>query len=103
MKPPKHLKIGPHYYKVINDKTGIAADVALVRGSCHTERLTIALDANLPHTVKAQTLLHEVIHACLEGIVLDKDVDEAVCQALDQTLLSALRDNPELVTFLVKE
>lgn len=100
MKPPKHLRLGPHRYRIVDDMTGLAADVAEVRGSCHTERLTIALDGALPHTVKAQTLMHEIIHACLDGTTLEPAVDEQVCRALDGPLLAALRDNPDLVRYL---
>ena len=100
MKPPKRIKVGPHRYKVVDDTTGLAANVALVRGSCHHEHLTIALDATLPHTVKAETLLHEVIHACLDGASLEDGTEETVCRTLGGSLLAALRDNPDLVRFL---
>lgn len=103
MKPPKRLRIGPHVYRIINDENGLCSDVGGARGSCYTERLTIALNGDLPHTVKAQTLLHEVVHGCLDGVSIDKDVEELVCQALGSGLLAVIRNNSKLVPYLVAD
>ena len=98
--PPAALTLGPHEYRIVDDDTGVAADVAAVRGACYPERLLVVLDAELPHTIKAATLLHEVVHALLDDLDLDEEVEETVARHLGPTLLDALRRNPALVTFL---
>lgn len=103
--PPATIDVGPHTYRVVVDHDRLMeGDRA---GGCSRDRLTIAIDPTLPHTQTADTLLHEVIHACLGSVQISIDaaeqerVEELVALALGTNLLDVLRANPDLVAFLV--
>lgn len=53
-----------------------------------------------------QIMLHEIIHQLFDdsgGIDLPGDLEETVCQSLQAPLLGVLKDNPDLVRWLVGE
>lgn len=56
---------------------------------------------------KRDTLLHEVLHATIwmsgYGHGMESEAEEKLVRALTPWLLAALRDNPSLVEFLVKD
>ncbi len=106
--PPRAVMVGPHIYDV-------RTSAALVRdmradgehGRCRPAELTIDLDPEHPLTVVAETLLHEIVHACLSGAgvsaalaEIDDALEERIVLAVSPLLLDVLRSNPELVTFL---
>lgn len=128
--PPSLVKIGPLFYgvDVIDSLTAKAGDIVandyiashaeVPGGLVHADDDVPLLGITDPHmqliqiegagagpTVRANTLLHEVMHACLAmaGItdVLTDEDEERVVRRLSPLLLQALRDNPGLVTYLV--
>jgi hypothetical protein len=107
---PTSLRIGHARYavKVDNDR---CADGGLF-GESHSARLEIRMDVSYPHTVVADTLLHEVMHQCLavagasrldEHLKEGENVEERLILAMSGPLLGALRDNPQLVAFLLAD
>lgn len=99
-KPPKHVDVGPHRYKVKVDRTGALGDAGR-SGQCSPSRLTITLDDGQAGTQLADSLLHELTHALLQAADLDEEVEERVCSILGPGLLGLLRSNPDLVAYVV--
>lgn len=101
MKPPSHLNIKGKPWKVrivSRDKIGGAL------GECNyaESRLSVATKQS-PFDTR-DTLLHESLHAMLHGVQWEKTVEEEEKYVLDLAtgLTSLLRDNPELVRWLVE-
>ena len=63
----------------------------------------IRLRATVPATYLRYLLLHEVIHAVAFAYGFDEDDEEAAASRLGFGLLQVIRDNEELVRFLVGE
>lgn len=86
-------------------------DVDAVGGTV-PQRLAIYIGDWTPDYVQKRTLIHEVLHACwstMNDIAYGHDspmpnevVEEAVVSGLDNSLLTALRDNPEFVAWLME-
>lgn len=99
MKPPRHVDVGPHRYRIVVDDDGLLDGAGRV-GQCVPDRLTIALSAGMPHTQAADTVIHEICHAALNAIQLDDGVEESVCLCLAPALLQVVRSNPSLLEWL---
>lgn len=63
------------------------------------QRLDICED-QVPGQLR-DTLLHEVLHACINSVGVKCKHGERIVAALSPVLLDALRSNPALVTFLL--
>ncbi len=91
---PKSLKIRGHTYRVsqVNARTleGASADV-------DSEANRIRLYKRLTASRKIECLLHEVLHALLEGYTLEEDVEEDVVVTLGEGLTSFIQDNPAFI------
>lgn len=108
MNPPRGVLLGPHHYTIRTDaetRELLRAEGKL--GDTHPDRHLIRIDLDgRPHTAVADTLLHEVLHAIWNQTPLDATEkleyhEEVIIQALTPWLLGALRDNPDLVTYLL--
>lgn len=55
---------------------------------------------NTPDSRRARYFLHEVIHACLARLNLDKDDEEPIVERLDEQLAMFIRDNPKAIKYL---
>ena len=104
---PTTIDIGPHRYLVeCTDDTSRRLQDDFSTGDSTPDRLNIRLDGDRPHTVVAETLLHEVMHCAwhVAGLRshpdLGDDLQEQVICALAPQLLDALRRNPQLVAHL---
>ena len=109
MKGPDKVRVGPHRYRIRYDKDAID-----LKATEHNERrlygLTepvsqlIHIDPTLAASQMRDTVLHEVLHACLSLIGADEFLspskEERLVRALSPALLQVLRDNPKLVRFL---
>ncbi|HVX20899.1 MAG TPA: hypothetical protein VHB02_06110 [Acidimicrobiales bacterium] len=108
---PSTIKVGPHRWTV--EVTTEAINVARVKGSdnrigeAHSRLLTISIDPDQAHDELADTLLHEVLHACyhltgniLNAVAKSEEIEEHSVGILAPALLGVLRDNPDLVAFL---
>lgn len=110
MNPPDKVKVGPHVYRIVRDRAAIdragQAMSATLLGHCDRQALEIAVAPDLAGTVTAETVVHELLHAItdLTGLEdrLGDALEEEVVRALSPRLLELLRDNPDLVAYLVK-
>ena len=107
MKLPKSVKIGPHVYSVVDEERAILAlrDEGKY-GITRPDRLEIHVDPSGAHTQVADTLLHEVLHCIWDQGALrteDPGLEERVICSLATGLLDALRSNPKLADFLLRE
>lgn len=104
MKLPRDILIGPHLYKVRSGKKAAAKmDDGQLGESC-SRSLTIWVHPNQHDSSVADTLLHEVLHACWDQTslrCLDSAQEEAAVSSLAPLLLAVLRANPDLVDALV--
>ena len=96
MKPPKHVKVGPHSYSVIVDRHGLMSDM----GHCDPDQGIIALHAGQCVSAMRDSLTHEVLHAALAPLNLDDELEERIVSTLSPTWLGVVRDNPRLVAWL---
>lgn len=100
---PKVIKIGLHSYRV---KPGVIDDSRGFLFGRTTSRATLI---EVDHTVAASqirdTVLHEVLHAVINDFPheLDNDAEEALVRGLAPGVLAVLRDNPQLIAFLLKD
>lgn len=101
MKLPKRLKIGFRDFLVQTRTTQeMSEDRAL--GLCMVDRAVIFVDEALDPQQKAETLLHETLHAVWHVMCLPPKLDEEkAVTGLPKGLAGVLRDNPELVKFLL--
>lgn len=108
---PTVVKVGPFHYTIYRDvgrwgKIRYDADSATRVGQINYPELVIDIDPNLAPDMQASALMHELVHACLHctlnGVRATEDLsDEVIASALDETLLELLRDNPDIVAYLV--
>ncbi|MBA3580613.1 MAG: hypothetical protein H0W42_11575 [Gemmatimonadaceae bacterium] len=106
---PSSLVLGPHLYKVdCSHDTALRLRADQRRGDSHADSLLIRLDPDCPHTIAAETLLHELLHMCwnqaavndIEGV---EPHEEKIVAALSPLILELLRRNPDLADYLLKE
>jgi hypothetical protein len=77
------------------------ADTAGECGRFDTENDRILIDTAYGAATVAETLIHEVLHACYAlGHVSEQDSEERTVAILSTQLAQVIRDNPDLVAFL---
>lgn len=71
-------------------------------GETRIREAEILIWTGCPLGQQQDTLVHELLHACLSNVPhgLDDDGEESIVSALAPWLLAALRDNPALVAYL---
>lgn len=108
--PPGAIRIGYATYRVEHDRQ--RCDDDSVEGMSNGNQRLILLRGDRPYDSAADTVLHEVLHQCLHVAGLDAgvltgedvtahDVEERVVRAMSGMLLDTLRENPELVRYLL--
>jgi len=105
VKLPKHLSIAPFSYTVREDKDACVS--AGVLGYCLEDVEVILIDPLSSPGALRDTLLHESLHAIWGQTTLNKkysdEEEEEALLALSPRILSLIRDNPKLVSFLTEE
>lgn len=105
---PARLRIGHATYTVTVDNRRCEDDHVCGQSSGNYHEILIR--DSYPHQSVADTLLHEVLHQCLfivgaanlaDHLKEGEDVEERTIMAMSGALLGALRDNPQLVAFLL--
>jgi len=104
---PRSVQIGPHNYEVrgftpeelVNLYRNSKCDV--IFGDHCTSELLIRINLTLPHSQRAETLLHEIMHGIADVTDCDFDDEESTIRALTPTLLDVLRRNPDVADFLL--
>jgi Zn-dependent peptidase ImmA (M78 family) len=101
-KIPARLRVGTVTYEL--DCSGGRITRAGITVSMHG---VMSIDTDMPADQQRQTLLHEVLHAVFDNgiatLLCDgkDDLDELIVQMLTEPLLAVLRDNPDLLVFLL--
>ena len=95
-KLPAKVRVGAATYRVINE----APDSGEQGETIESSQLIFVRPSGPDAT--ADTLLHECLHAIWCQARRNKDDEEEIVSALAPRILSLLRDNPKLVSFLVE-
>jgi hypothetical protein len=103
--PPEAIALGPHRFRVdASEDTAVLLHDENANGDSRPDQLLIRLGTRRPHSVVAETLLHELTHCAWSLTALPahevNEHQEVVVTALAPWLLEALRQNPALVAFL---
>lgn len=110
MKPPATIKVAALRYGVHFDRAELAqaqkdAETNCLGATNHSQ-LRIVVDPLLPRDQRADTLLHEVEHAIFHVAGIghkDKLTEHEVIERTNTLRLAVLRENPDLVAFLLGE
>lgn len=109
MKCPKRVKVGHRLFKIEFDQK--IAEVGRGLGFTASDNDFILLAEVQGKSALRDTVLHELLHAiwCQTPIIQDYPDDgedsagEKIISAITPYLVSVLRDNPDLVAFLLQE
>ena len=97
---PKSIRVGYRDYTVEEWPANLAS-VSNRWGECDRRNLGIRIQQDLLPAMRAEVLLHEVIHAAYEmGALDEKDGEERIACVLGNQLTQVWRDNPELIAFM---
>lgn len=111
---PDTVKIGPFTYSIVVDQAAIdrcgQQSGANLDGNTDANTQTITVRPEMPPEREADTVVHELLHAAIEhaglncrGPLEDHGAEEQVVNTLSPWLLGALRDNPQLVDYLMAQ
>jgi hypothetical protein len=112
MNLPKTVQVGPFTYSVSDSevdalRSKVDEENAHNVGRSDHSKQTITIDPSQGDDQKADTLLHEVLHAVWAATGLYQTPaakhEEVIVTTLSTTLLDTLRRNPALVSALVGE
>jgi len=111
MKRPKKVAVGHVVYDIRTEER--LSEITGTSGTCGQDVQTILIDDQLGPDQERETVLHELLHAIfyatsahrlleeLEKTAEMKDLEENFIQPLASRLLELLRDNPDLVKYLI--
>jgi hypothetical protein len=111
LKPPATIQIGPHTYKLILSDARVVRlgdDTDASFGECDTKHTTITVDPNQAPTMLRDTVIHELLHACMSliGVTedpgVDRDAEERIVLRLAPVLLQLVRQR-KLIEWLQEE
>ena len=93
-KTPQYIHVGSVTYIVTEDKAEIANGR---RGGCFKEEQEIRISPSLGNDQKRITLLHEILHACIEtaGCADKKLTEEEWVERVSPILDMVMVDNPQ--------
>lgn len=97
---PRHVAVGPHRYRIVLDAAGLLTAGEL-SGYTDTATLVIGLAGGQAPSQLAESLLHELTHAVLDGAGLGVELEERIAGTVGRELLAILRANPAVVRFLL--
>jgi hypothetical protein len=96
-KLPASIKVGHLDFSIVLVP---GADIGAY-GDCHHDEQRIRIDAALKPQTMAETVVHEVLHACwpchMKG---DGGREELIVTALSPNICQVMRDNPKLFEWL---
>jgi hypothetical protein len=102
--PKQRIYVSPHWFEVKYQKD--LAKNAGATGTCAEDEQYILIDPELGATVMRETMLHEILHAVWHQTELDNrysnDEEEKIVWTLAPRLLALIRENPDLMTFLME-
>lgn len=96
---PNKVDVGPFGYKIVQN---LPEDKECF-GMCDHRELKISLLPGLAKDAKAETLFHEILHACFfaSSLHLPQKEEERIVAALSVSLLHVLRTNPTVTNYLI--
>jgi hypothetical protein len=102
---PEFVQVGPIKYRMDTsqetlNKSKIASGATTLRGEIVYREQLIVIDPNQGPDSMAETVMHEVLHACVWNTG-DTTGQEQLVSATATILLDTLRRNPDLVAFLM--
>ena len=107
---PKQVQVGPFTYSVTVDQAAIdraGQEMSNIPWATTEHRKgKMVVSPGLEANQERDTMLHEVLHACIHAIGLNayqkKDEQEQLVRSLTPILLDTLRRNPDLVEYLLE-
>lgn len=94
------IKVGYRQYR-LNEWSANDGMANQCFGKCDTNTAQIFVDFSLPPEKRANTAIHECLHAIWSEWALDdKDDEERIVRALANGLTQILRDNPDFAAFI---
>ncbi|WP_439357816.1 hypothetical protein [Bradyrhizobium sp. DASA03007] len=99
-KLPRLIKVGINEYQLL-DMDPEEADKLGVAGTCNVFDFKVCVRTDLPDSGYAETLEHEINHACWEAAKLkSRASEETVVNRLTPVMMMARRDNPEIYAWI---
>ena len=99
MRMPRAIKVGHRRFEVIS-WLDHAADVEEARGDYRIEPPTIRVAKRLKSPDKAETMIHEVFHACWRGLSSENVTEEQAVSVLAENFAQVWADNPDLIAWI---
>lgn len=99
MRMPTKLRLNSRPWRVSIQGPSKMGDA---NGWCHYDKSQIHLLAGLDPVLRAETALHELMHAVrhVQGHEYGAEVEEGYVRSLASGLIGAMRDNPEFFLWL---
>ena len=98
---PASVKVGYVDYQLVLWES-IEATAASRKGECCNLTSVIRVRADMAPRSFAETLIHEILHACFYVFdIRDDDKEEKTVSVLSVALATVWRDNPSVVAFIM--
>jgi len=98
---PRVVRVGGVHYRVVVEEEIENEDGVEILGQHDYGRLQLRLSLAADPEVRPFVLFHEVLHACITVCGGDSHREEALVTGLAHSLLQVLRENPDLVRYLL--
>jgi hypothetical protein len=100
---PTSVKIGYRVFKIVEWDHHVSATKSRF-GECDKNAGEIRLTLMFGRTKAANTLLHEILHACYDGFnIQDADDEERTVGAIGDALCTIWVDNPEIFVWIATQ
>jgi len=98
---PERVRVGGVWYRVVLEEEMVSEEGIELLGQHDYGRLQLRLSLATEPELRPFVLFHEVLHACITVCGGDSRQEEALVTGLAHVLLQALRENPELLRYLL--
>lgn len=101
MNIPTKIKVGCFDYSV-EELDKVVVDGTEAYGSHDFGNLVIKVQKEMPDSIQASALMHEVMHAIFgfTGLYRTEEDEEHLVEALTNGICSVFKDNPQLLDYL---
>lgn len=97
----ERFKVGGVWWNlVLSDRISVDLDHW---GLTTYKDLTVQIDSHSPRSKQGETLLHEIIHVAAQVLSGSLALREQQVKVIAPMLFAILRDNPDLVAFMMEE
>ena len=101
MKLPKTVRVGSMVYKIMEMPQEMH-ELSGAVGLCDKTQLTIHIYPKMADAKRWSTLWHEILHSMFEESSIDSKDEEDIVGSLERIMCAVFRDNPTLISNLVK-